>query len=259
MNDLIEVSWEGLKSSMLAKGIQSRLQWIKEKNTYRVFLFDNPMKFATTLQITEPKNAEQHEFESQYMGKSNLVLSPIDSDNSTLQRMKMTKAGWNYQFHFIEFETNKLASVYNCGPNNVDLGYTTLSFKKGDGTALANPQQLTLDTQSIITQVDWEMKNDIEAFGGFVKQKAVPIEAVRLWAVGAPDIPKQLGGNKEFVQGGVNLEFFGTGDVIDADGKTPKLLLYSSVYHTNKFRITARTTSAGFKHKIAVVFKVFIP
>lgn len=85
MHDMVEVSWQALKSNMLLKGIQSRLQWVLENDTYKIFLFDNPMNLACSIKITKPKNNAQHDFETLYKDKTNKILNPVDYNGNLIQ------------------------------------------------------------------------------------------------------------------------------------------------------------------------------
>lgn len=257
--NLIEVSWKQLESSMLAKGLATNLQWVTDGKAYTLFLFDGPMNLTCQIPISKPPAAAQFEFESKYKAKANSILEPLDTDNSILSRVKITKSGWAYQYHALEFETAKLNSIVNLNINGTPIGYATEKFYKANGDLIATPTQELLDAECVTTIIDWEPTHDYEIMGGVMRQMAVPTEAVRLWVVGVPDVPKAYGGSKEFTKGGVNLQFFGVGDSVKADGKTPKFLKYDANYHSNKLRLILKSTSAGYKHKVLMVFEVFVP
>lgn len=257
---LQKVTWEGLKSSMLAKGLRNRLQWFIEDKKYIVLLFDDPMNLCAHINITIPKNFDQDDFERKYKMFGNKVLDPVDSNNSKLSRLKMTQTSWTFQTHSVEFTTALKDSVYNKNERDEDLKTTTLSFFDSRWDRIPDDSsQLFLDTNVRFTVLDWEFPSDIEIFGGLLRQVSPPASDVRLWVIGAPDIPSGSGGNKFFTDGGLNLKFFNEGSSVDLDGKTPKLLKHDADLHSNKIRLILRTSTIGLKHSISVCFKIFKP
>lgn len=255
MMNVIEVSWTALKSSMQSKGIASRLQWVQEKDRYELYLFDGPLVLHTIIKITNPKNADQHDFEASFKTISNQVLDPVDDDNSQLSRVKITKSGWNFQLHFVEFETSKKDSIVSEDENGTPLGFSTLKFYDENNGELT--EQGAIDTDCVKTVLDWEPTHDYEIKGGFLKQKSIPPSPVRVHVIGVPDVPPAYGGNKKFTQGGLNLEYFGADEMVDADGEAPKFLKFDSNVHSNKLRVSTRH-GTGVKHKMAMIFKLFV-
>lgn len=187
-------------------------------------------------------------------------LSPRDSDGSLLQRIKVTTSGWHFQLHGIEFETSKLSSIHSKKVDNTDYGFTTAKFYEDvEGVeTLITGEDLTqeyLDANCIKTVIDWEATHDLEIIGGTVKQKSIPSEDLRVWVVGVPDVPAEYGGSKPFVIN-ANLSFIGLEEGIKVDGRAPKFMTYSATYHTNKLSLIFRH-SAGFKHKLHMIFELF--
>ena len=188
------------------------------------------------------------------------VSIPKDSDGSPMQRVKITTTGWHYQLHGIEFETAKLNSIYSKKVDNSDYGFGVIKFYKdvsGTETQITGDDlnQDYLDVHCIKTIIEWEPTHDVEIIGGMMKQQAAPTEDVRLWVVGVPDVPANYGGSKPFVVN-TNLRFIGTEEGIKVDGRAPKFLSYSATYHTTKMQMIFRH-SAGFKHKLHMVFELF--
>lgn len=186
------------------------------------------------------------------------VISNKDSDGSPLNRTKITASGWHYQLHGVEFTTSKLNSVESKKADGTDWNFCTMKFYKlenGNEIEITG-QDLTqeyLDINCIKTIIDWEPTFDVDIIGGILKQVARPTNYVDLWVVGAPDVPAAYGGSKEFVSN-LDLEFVDKDIAID--GKTPKTLIYSPIYHSNKIRLIFRHP-AGYKHNLHMIFEIF--
>ena len=183
-----------------------------------------------------------------------IETTPLDTDGVPLSRAKITKSGWHFQLHGVEFCTSGLASSFNEDADGNDLGFTSLKFYDGTDTELVAGTQAELDTDCVKTVLDFEVDQDIEVIGGLVEQATTPTTNVRLWVLAIPDLTVAQGGSVPFTQGGVNLRYI-SGN-LDLDGKTPKLLPYNATYHTNKFQITVKHT-AGENHILHILFEYF--
>jgi len=180
--------------------------------------------------------------------------APVDVDGAPLQRTKITKTGWHFQLHGLEFCTSGLASGFNEDVDGNDLGFTSLKFYNSSDVELVAGTQAELDANCVKTVYDIEIGQDIEVIGGLIEQPALPTTDVRMWVLAIPDLTVAQGGSVPFTQGGINLRYI-SGN-LDLDGKTPKLLPYSATYHTNKFRIIVKH-NAGVIHPIHMLFKLF--
>jgi hypothetical protein len=184
--------------------------------------------------------------------------APKDSDGTPLSRTKITATGWHYQLHGVEFETSVLNSIQSKKTDGTNWNFTSIKFYELVNSVETeitggNLNQTYLDSNCIKTVIDWEPNFDIDIIGGMLKQKTPPSESVDLWIIGAPDIAVEYGGSKVFVSS-MDLEFMSEG--LSIDGKTPKYVPYNSTYHSGKFRIILRH-SAGFKHKLHMIFEIF--
>lgn len=187
------------------------------------------------------------------------IVNPKDIDGSILSRIKVTKLGWQFQLHGIEFETSVLNSIYEKDSNLQDYNYSALKFYElidNVETLMVNPTQNDLDTKCVKTVLDFEPTHNYEIIGGFFKQTELPTSDVRFWCVGVPDVPAQYGGSKEFATGSINLKYAGLEEGISIDGRAPKYLAYSATYHTNKLIFILRH-STGFKHKMNIWLEYF--
>ncbi len=177
-----------------------------------------------------------------------------DSDGVILSRIKITKLGWHYQVHGLEFTVSKLNSIFNKDTSGTDLGFTGIKYYNSSDTELVAGTQAELDANCVKTVLDWEPTFDFEIIGGTLEQATIPATDTRLWIVAIPDLTVAQGGSVPFTQGGVNLRY--TGNSLDIDGKTAKLMTYDATYHTNKFRMIIKHT-VGVQHSIHMLFKIY--
>ncbi len=181
---------------------------------------------------------------------------PSDADGVPLSRTKITQSGWHFQAHVFEFTTSKLASTYSKDIDDDDLGFLTIKYYDSSDVELVAGTQAELDSDCVLTVIDWEPDYNYEIIGGTLYQSVVPSTDVRLWILAVPDLTPAQGGSIPFVEGGLNLKHMGTGPIVDLDGKTPKLMSYDATYHTNKFRFTTRH-NAGAQCPLMIMFKIF--
>ena len=182
------------------------------------------------------------------------TVALVDSDGAPLTRNKITKSGWHFQLHSVEFSTSTLNSLYNKDKDDSDLGFTTIKYYDDQDAEITSPTQGVLDNDCVKTVVTWEADHNIEIIGGLLEQSSQPSTDVRMWITAIPDLTVAQGGSVPFIQGGLNLR--NISGRIDLDGKTPKELPYNVTYHTNKFMITLRH-DAGVKCPITILFKIF--
>lgn len=191
------------------------------------------------------------------------VQIPVrDSDGSAIIRPKTTKTGWHYEPRIIDFTTGKYNTLYNRkhDGNGIDDGTdfndATLKFYDGSGAELSYQQtgyeseteaafQARLDAGCIRTEVDWNPTYDYDIIGGIMVVKNIPTRAY-MWAVVAPDIPENLGGQVPFIAGGWALHMFTEGGVRHVDGRGAKSITYDPVYGTSKIRIIIKHGLADF-------------
>lgn len=254
----INVSWSDLKAFISSRSLS--IQWITAKDTYFLWAIDGPMELSAQIQISDPieGGSDQEDFENNYKNNGNKKLSePRDSDGSPLNRVKITTTGWAYQLHGVEFKTSQLDSVHEEKVDGTNYGFTTIHCYKdnGNGGYTACTDQSDVDANCIKTVVDWEPTHDYEIVGGMFKQKEIPDDDIRVWVVGVPDVPEQYGGSKSFAAS-LNLKYFGIDEGIKVDGRAPKYMTYSAIYHSNKIRMILKH-SPGTKHDVHMTFEIF--
>ena len=242
MNNFIDVSWSALKSNMEAKKLSPRLQWTLDKDIYHLYFFDGPMNLHAEIRITNPKNSDQHDFETNFKATTNKVLEPLDSENSLLSRPKITQAGWAYQNHTIGMQLGKLVDgIHNkkINPSTLviedlksatNVPFATMKLYKEDRTLIAEGGN---EAEAKYTVIDWCVDHEMEIIGAIFTQNQVPVNDVWLWVFGAPGIA-----NVAFCQGGINIKRLGTGNQVNADGRAAKYMHpLKPIPGVNKFRM----------------------
>lgn len=244
----VKLPWADFKAFTSARSIPMHETAVG--SYYLLEAFDGPVERECLL----TESSDITDYTTNYQAAANVTYT--DANGSPLTRTKITKTGWHYQCHTIEFETSKLSAIYNHDDSQTDLGYLSVKFYNSSGTELTAGTQTELDNNCVKTVLEWEADYDVELIGGTLYQASQPSTDVRIWVTAVPDLPVASGGSVPFCEGGVNLKYMGTGAVYDIDGKTPKLMPYNATYHTNKMRITI-THDTGVTHPAMLVFKLF--
>lgn len=183
-----------------------------------------------------------------------LDTRPVDAEGAELMRPKTTSPGWMQQYRCMDFETSKWNSLVSQEPFSAQQ-VPDCWIKFYD----SNNQQIVEESGvsgAVMTVVDWEAAWDYDIAGSLVFVDRDVTENVRAWAVAVPDLPCEYGGSKVNICGGLNLKFLKPGSPLRFDGRTPKRLFKSAVYHTNKMRIIFRH-SPGFNVGVMIVFDTY--
>jgi len=178
-----------------------------------------------------------------------VIVTNKDFDGDQYVRIKNSSEGYTYQARSIEFETSVLASTHNEDPFGSDWGDATIKFYDVSDVELTT--QGTCDTDCVKTVFDWEPLYDYDLIGGEVSVLLAPTVDMRMYCVGVPDVPANLGGSKIMING-INLRF--VPHTIKIDGRTSKHMTYDATYHTNKMRKIIKHP-AGTKCKIEVIWE----
>jgi hypothetical protein len=177
----------------------------------------------------------------------------LDADGRPIQRLATAAKGWHYQPHWIEISTSTINGFFNKNYDDTDLGF--VSLKLYDASDVEITLQTDADTNCVKTVIDWEPTHDYEIVASKIFSGS-PTEDLRVWVIGAPDIPEYMGGSKVFGQGGINLKLIGDIGAADTDGRSSKFMIYTAGVGTNKFRIVCRH-SAGYKHTFGVLWEIY--
>jgi hypothetical protein len=84
----MEVTWTELKQFVDSRHLS--IQWIQYANRYYLYAFDGAFKLLCTILITNPKNTDQTEFETNYQTSGNQspkseVVTQFEKDDKILQ------------------------------------------------------------------------------------------------------------------------------------------------------------------------------
>jgi hypothetical protein len=161
-----------------------------------------------------------------------------DIDGAMIVRTKAAKKGWSFWAVPIEINTSTIdASVFCKDSAGNNIPGISAKIYDSEGIQITVPGlaniNLSLATKTVI---DFEPPFDYEMIGGALRINSNPAQDVRLWIVGAPDIPAQFGGSKEFASG-INLKFLAPDSTFDIDGRVSKYVTYNPVDHRGKLRI----------------------
>ena len=254
---MLNVNWTQFKSFITSRGLS--IQWLDLEDTYHLLAYDGLLILETQLN-KKLEETEILDFETNFKANGNKKLESLDSDGTSLNRVKITTTGWHYQLHGLEFETSKLNSNYSKRVDNSNYGFSSMKFYKlvsESEVEIAGDDlnQTYLDANCVKTIIDWEPTHDVEIIGGMLKQSTGTTEDIRLWVVGVPDVSEAYGGSKPFTTN-INLKYIGIEEGVKVDGRAPKFLAYNATYHTSKIRLIFRHP-AGHKHKLHMVFELF--
>lgn len=180
-----------------------------------------------------------------------------DVDGALIIRQKAAKKGWSFWAIPIEITTSTLGGSLYC-KDSLDNSIPGISCKIYDANnaeiTTAGLLNVNLGT-CVKTVIDFEPQFDYEIIGGQLRINSNPSTDIRLWIVGAPDIPAQYGGSKEFASG-INLKFLAPDSSFDVDGRVTKTLFYDPVTHQGKMRIILKHP-AGTQVNMQVVIHLY--
>lgn len=245
------VDWVDLKNFVTSRSLS--IQYLETNNAYQLWAFDGPMVFSCVL---SKDSGEDHlDFENNYKANGNKSFSDIDG--TPLARQKASKKGWSFWAVPIEFTTSSIGgSVYCKDSAGVDVPGITCKIYNGSNQEITDAGLANINlTTCVKTVLDFEPAFDYEMIGGSLRINSNPSQDVRLWIVGAPDIPAQYGGSKEFASG-VNLKFLAPDSSFEIDGRVTKYVTYSAVTHSGKLRVILKHP-AGLSLNIQVVIHTY--
>lgn len=182
------------------------------------------------------------------------IDTPKDTEGRQLTRTVVTAPNWHYSPRSLDFYTAKYKSLYNrshYGDGTIDgaldMGDAYMSFFDASGAEIikgesesATDYQVRLSSICTKTTVTFECTYDIDVFGAKMMIKNPPTERAYVWAIAAPDVPVEYGGNIVFMGGGMNLSFFADKSCVEYDGKTSSVIRYDPVYHSGKILVMAK-------------------
>lgn len=231
---MITLPWSALKQIANLKG---NLQYVEDFDNIYVFLVDGNFSLTAIINKHIDKDSKD-DFETNYKHLANTNLWQNDTDGAQIVRTKAAKKGWSFWAIPIEITTSTLLGSLYCKDSN-DQNISGITCKiydtNNDEITVAGLLNANLST-CVKTVIDFEPTFDYEIIGGALRINSNPSQDVRLWIVGAPDIPAEYGGSKEFASG-INLKFMAPDSSFEIDGRVTKFLTYNPATHQGKMRI----------------------
>lgn len=235
MNNLRIISYTALKNYSLQHSIP--IKWIEEETSYDLFVIDKELIFSHSIN-KDISSSELTDFLTNIKNVVTPFFEQIDSDGANIVRIKAAKKGWSFWALPIELNTSTIGgSVYAKDSLGNDIPGISCRIYNSSDVEITVPGLLDVNLGTCVkTVLDFEPTFDYELIGGSLRINSNPVQDVRLWIVGAPDIPANLGGSKEFASG-VNLKFLAPDSAFDIDGRVTKYITYNPVTHQGKLRI----------------------
>ena len=161
-----------------------------------------------------------------------------DTDGAQIVRNKAAKKGWSFWAIPFEITTSTLGGTLFCQlSDGTVIPWVTCKIYDANNNEITTAGVLNANlNQCVKTVIDFEPTFDYEIIGGAARISSNPSQDIRLWIVGAPDIPAQYGGSKEFASG-INLKFLAPDSSFDVDGRVTKFLTYNPATHQGKMRM----------------------
>lgn len=190
------------------------------------------------------------------------ITEAVDKDPSgrAIFRSAATIKGWHYQAHSIQFEVNKLNSIYNKDADENDLGFAELKIYDASGSECTT--QLSADTNGVKTVVTWKPDFDFEIISGNVRQATKEsIDSyvhVRLQSATGFPAPHDWF-VVPFTQGGINLKYIGADEVLKTDGRASKLVKAGTNgdYFEVIINYEANVLTNNNRHEMSVIFEIY--
>ena len=247
----MNVDWGTFKAFVTARAVS--IQYVLLGDTYWLKAFDGPFELSTTIfkHATPPAGGEQEDFETNFISTANITYT--DGEGSALNKIKMAPKGWTYQLRSIGVKTSTINSLSNNDHNGNDLGGCTLKFYKANGDEITD--QGVADTDCVKTVLDIEPAYTYEVIGGWLSVQNNVTDNIKIYVIGAPDIPEYLGGSKLMVAN-LDARYIDPSERVRLDGRTPKHMTYDATYHTSKLRLVL-THAVGVAENFQISLEIF--
>jgi hypothetical protein len=249
----MEVSWSAIKTLINLKG---NLQFVEDDEILYLFWVDGTLSISCKI-LKNVQNQDLEDFNTNYRATANKNLIQNDDDGAQIVRVKAAKKGWSFWAVPIEITTSTLSgSLYCKDSTGVNVPGITAKIYDSENTEITTAGLLNANLATCVkTVIDFEPPFDYEIIGGSLRINSNPAQDVRLWIVGAPDIPAQFGGSKEFASG-VNLKFMAPEAAFEIDGRVTKALTYNAVTHQGKMRIILKHP-AGLALNMQIMIHIY--
>lgn len=229
----ISLTWSDFKVQ-LANGLPYR--YLSIQNIYYLYAIDEPFQFECL--IHQNGGDDQVDFEANYKAAAFTTFSQFDTDGAQIVRQKAAKRGWSFWALPIEITTSTIGGTLYCKDSSgTDIPGLTCKIYDGNNAEITTPGVLNANLNNCVkTVIDFEPAFDYEIIGGQLRINSNPSTDIRMWIIGAPDIPAQYGGSKEFASG-VNFKFLATDSSFEVDGRATKFVSYNAATHQGKLRM----------------------
>ncbi len=248
----INLTWANFKTQLTNN---LPYKYIDINDIYYLYAIDGNFQFKCL--IYKNGGDDQVDFEANYKSLSFTTLSQFDTDGASIVRTKAAKKGWSFWAVPIEITTSTLTgSLYCKDSTGTDVPGIICKIYDGSDAEITTAGLLNANLNTCVkTVLDFEPAFDYEMIGGSLRINSNPSQDVRLWIVGAPDIPAYLGGSKEFASG-VNLKFMAPDASFEIDGRVTKYVTYNSSTHQGKLRVILKHP-AGLQVNMQAVIQVY--
>lgn len=255
-----KLSWTELKTFISGRNIS--LQYIDFANFYYIVAIDGRLEFYCEVPKIDPVQvgSDQEDFEDNYKDSCNVQLQDNDMYGRNVIRFAATNKGWHYQAHSVQFEVNKLDSIYNKDHARNDLGYSEIKVYDVNGTECTTQTQA--DTDGVKSVITWKPDFDFEVISGNIRQitKETVDSYLYVNAVVATGLPSPYNWLKvPFVQGGINLNYIGADEPLKTDGRASKL--FKAATNGDYFEIIVNYDSNLLtnenRHKMSIIFEIY--
>lgn len=251
----MEVTWDELKTFLDSRLLS--VQWVETYSRYYLQALDGNFSIESNILKTDPAGDDQLDFENNYKANGNQRLSQFDTDGANIVRLKAAKKGWSFLAIAPEITTSTLLGSLYCKDSiGSDVSGISCKIYDGNNTEITTAGLLNINLNTCVkTVLDIELPYDYELIGGALRINSNPAQDLRLWIVGAPDIPAIYGGSKEFASG-INLKFLAPDSSFEIDGRVTKYITYSNTTHSGKVRIILKH-SAGLTVNMQIVMHIY--
>jgi hypothetical protein len=229
----INLNWADFKTQIVS-GLPYR--YLDIAGIYYLYAVDGSFHFEC---LIHKNNGDDHiDFETNYKASAFSTLYQFDTDGANIVRQKAAKKGWSFWAVPIEITTSTLSGSVYCKDNTgADISGISCKIYDSNNAEITTAGFLNANLNTCVkTVLDFEPSFDYELIGGELRINSNPSQDVRMWIVGAPDIPAIYGGSKEFASG-VNLKFMAPDSSFQIDGRVTKYVPYNAVDHRGKLRI----------------------
>lgn len=248
----IKLNWTNFKAQVTQGGLPYR--YFSIDNTYFIYAVDGQFEYETS--IVQDSNSDQTDFEANFKSAAFSTFSQFDTDGAAIVRTKAAKKGWSFWAVPIEITTATLATMFCQTSDGSNIPWVSCKIYDGNNNEITTPGLANINLAGCVkTVIDVEPTFDYEIIGGALRINSNPAQDIRLWIVGAPDIPAQFGGSKEFASG-INLKFMAPDSSFEIDGRVTKFLQYSAQTHQGKMRIILKHP-AGVQVNMQMVIHIY--